>query len=565
MKVKKVIRGGENLSRYTVDQLDKGWSTRTFPHALDERNLSVADNVVFYKDALVSKRPGNIVYGGNGVIGTAAPVLWLGRFYSGNPQTGVLYAQSNGGLYKGNDLTGSLGAAVGTGFSTTAPITMTQQFDADMSTGAATTMFLTDGSRIPQLYDGTNFTAVQTGAGFLPKGRAGAAITPKYCYSWQDHMVYGGQPDEPSAVWISDVTRPERFTGTSLIDSQTTVYTGYFFGGRDTPIGAVTGIQSIGPYLIIFFTNGVVSVFNTGTYGATQFIPNTLSSNIGCPAPRSIVRFDNFIIWFGGDRFYATDGTTIVRLPDEIPTVYQGNKGSGTPPEIKNRQTVFSVRYGDQYWASYDSGNNILDKLVIFDYAANGGWSPSTNFTGGAWSRWPSGMKVQSAVECRGSGDSGQLFWGYSDNSGQVMQHDAGTYSDLGGVAITCEIRAKGFFFDEPVSVKTLFYLWPILVYQTPASQFTDNIQPYAFLDTNQTFTSPISEVVTPLGALWNTVNWNQFFWASTANVLQLSPKSYAPGNTIANSLSPGVIETSTNPFNLIGFVMEVNIDEPYP
>ena len=392
--------------RLVVDHFDLGLFTRGFPHLISDRNLYVADNVVFNRNGLISKRPGNVKYGGgSGAIGTGVASLCGTRFYP-PASSAQLLVQSNGQLYKGNDSTGAF-TAVGDGnLSTTQAATFTQMYDSDMTTGAAVAMIVCDGSRVPQLYDGTHFTPVQTGTPFggsapnaLPNGSTGSPITPLYCLNWQYHLVYAGEPTEPTAIYISDALLPERFNGYGIVSSAGTPYIPYFPAGRDGTLGMVTGLGNIGPYLIIYYTSGIVVGINTGTYGASQYQFYVLSRSTGLVAPRSLVSFEGFEVFFGGDRFYATDAQSIVPLPDNVPSIYANNAESTFPCEMKTKNTVVGMRRGGQYWAAYDTtGTGKASSVAVFDFLAGGGWSFGSA-AGGAWSRWPTGMPIAWGIE----------------------------------------------------------------------------------------------------------------------------------------------------------------------
>ncbi len=378
MPVEQVV-GSENTFRISADKLDGGWSTRTIATQLPDNKLAVADNVVFAQDGLVSKRPGNITYGGgSGATGSGSPILSMCRFYPASG-VGVLVVHSGTKLYKGNDLTGAFTQIAGITLSAATPARFTPMYDPDMTSGAATALFITDGVHLPQIWDGTNVAAAQTGGTWLPLGRAGAAITPLYSCNWDYHLCYAGQPDEPSGLYISDALRPESFTGTNYVASNLSSYVAYFPAGRDGTLGAITGIIPLGAVLLIFYQQGLVVATNSGTYGATQYTFTRLSSTVGATAPRSIVAMDTEVMFFGGDRFYATDGQTLAPLADDLPTLYDHTSRSIAPPEIVNASTVYGVRRGSSYWASYDSNaGGLLGRIAVFDTSAAGGYTYSS-------------------------------------------------------------------------------------------------------------------------------------------------------------------------------------------
>ncbi len=565
-------RTGTNRTiRLTIDQLDQGWSTRSFPHLISDRQLYVADNVVFNRDGLVSKRPGNAFYGTaqgrTGATGSGAPVISGTRFYRPG-QDPQLIVQSGGNLYSGDDTSGAF-TQIATGFSTTQPAQYAQVYDPDMTTGAAAAIIIVDGSRIPQLYDGTNQVPVRTGTPYLPNNtNTNTPLRPKYVQNWKYHLVYAGDENDPTGVYIGDALRPEKFTGTSLTDSSGLSFLPYYPAGRGGNLGVITGIQVIGANLIVFFTNGIVVGYNTGTYGAYEFEWVILSSQIGCPSPQSIVAFGGYVVFYAGDRFCATDGNAVVPIPDEIPSVYANGGNSTFPAEIKNNTTVVGSRRGLQYLASYDKvGTGPQTSVVCFDIGSGGGWSFGAK-TGGAWSRFPTGMPIAFGLECRGPGETDfPFFWG-SSVSDTVAQWDVGTYDDF-GMPITMEARCKAFFLERPTGRKQIKSISIVAAFPIPFGAqtgiYTVSFTAYAFLDASQA-SAPQQNV--PINS--GTVQYNgttmmdgSATYGANIAVLTLVSKNWPAQDAQGHIVQPGVYESSVNPFNVIAFVVELINNEP--
>jgi len=561
-------KGTERTYLLTLDKLDQGWSTRSFPHLISDRQLYVADNVLFQRDGLISKRPGNIHYGnsGSGATGSGHAVISGTRFYVGGV-TPQLVVQSNGSLYKGNDGTGAF-TSVGTGLSTTQSANYAQVYDPDMTTGAAVALVIVDGSRIPQLWDGTHFTAVRSGTPFLPNNSMTAtALRPKYVVNWKYHLVYSGDAADPTGVYIGDALFPEMFTGTSLTSSSGASFLPYYPMGRGGNCGIVTGLACVGKSIIVFFTNGIAVGVNTGTYGAYEFDWDILSQQVGCPSPNSICAFGGYIVFFGGDRFYATDGQSVVPLPDEVPSVYSQGGANGTfPSDIKNFATVCGARRGLRYLASYDNvGSGPQTAIACFDISANNGWSYGSP-TGGAWSRFPTGMPLAFGIEGRGPGDQAfPFFWGSSQGD-VVAQWDTGVYGDFGS-PIAMEVRTKAFFLEVPTAVKRVKHIHVIAAFPEPfgAGTYTDIIQPYCFFDYSQVLGTPIIVSVTTGGISYNSsvqMNATQQY-GNVTDLYTAVSKSWISQDAIGHLVQPGLTESSINPCNVIAFVVELEIREP--
>lgn len=562
------VVGAERTTRIVVDDISGGLSTRSFPHLIADNELAIADNVVFTRDGIASKRPGNVNYGGgNGATGSGSAILAMTRFYAGTPVAGSLIVHSGANLYKGTDGTGAF-AQIMNGLSAAQGANFAQCYDPDADAGAgAVVLVVCDGARIPQLWDGAATSAVKTGSAggvnYLPVGRTGNPITPAYLCNWGPYLVYAGEPTEPSAIYISDALRPERFNGYGLEDSAGTQYTPYFPAGRNTDLGIITGLAVVGGVLLIFYTSGIVACTNTGTYGAFEFEFSRLACAAGCVAPRSIAIFEWFVVFFGGDKFYATDGLTVVPLPDRVPSIYSSTNTAIYPPEMKTKNSVVGVRRSQQYWASYDvTGNGVPTAVAVFDFRANGGWQYGAQ-SGGAWSRWPTGMAVSAAIECRGPGDNDQLFWG-SSQADLVAQHDTGVYADF-GESIPCEVRAKSFFLDRPIWPKTIQAVYPLLLYPAEGNEYTGIVTPYVAMDQQLDFSPPVNVDVQEAGGVYGVKDYGAFNYGSAQNIVTGVPKGYPAQPALGYSVAPGCTESSSNPFNCIGFVCEVTIDEPAP
>jgi hypothetical protein len=454
------------------------------------------------------------------------------------------------------------------GFSTSATPTFTQVYDPNATTASKIVCIICDGSRIPYYTDGNTVAPVTTTAGYLPVGvQSGTAIKPSIAYLWGYSLVYTGDSSDPGAVYIADAMSPETFTGYSFVTPNgANSYIPYYPGGQNGTLGAVTGLASVGANLVIFFTAGVVVAVNTGTYGATQFQFFRVSSSTGCTSTKSIVEFDGFVMFFGGDRFYGTDAQYVYPVNDEEADVYSYMSRSAQPPAIKNITTVVSVRRGSQYWASYDTtGSGMQDTILVFDIGANGGYTfgPDSRQNGGAWSRWPSGMPLSAACSCRGPGDTGQVYWGNSTKD-QIYQHDIGTFSD-DGAPIAFEMRSKYFAFDKPVNPKTVQALYVIGVFDVPGAGYSSTIIPYITIDTDVDQAQPIAFTINQQSILYGGLSnyGGSSTYGTPGSYQQQTGKGYPAYPPKGQYIGVGVTETSVNPFNVLGFVLEATIDAP--
>lgn len=555
--------------RVTVDELDAGLYSRSFDTLLPANALQRAQNCMFLQDGVVSKRFGNVNYGGgSGSTSSGAGSLSGFRFYTGNPKAGILFVQSGGKIWQGTDVGGTFAHNSGITPSSTTPGTWAQMFDPQSTppSGGAQELFYCDGSQLPYRYDTSNgFRAVRTGSSgansFLPNGvKSGTSITPFFVKTWGPHLVYANEPTDGGATWISDALRPECFNGFGLVTNDNTPYIPYYFGGQDADLGDITGIAIVNGLLIQTYNAGVVTVQNTGSWGAYEFYPQVISRRIGA-FPYSIVEFDNYIVFWGGDRFYACDGNTVVPFADFIPAQTSPTALPITPT-LSPATTVRGMRESSRYWASFYNSVSSLG-VYVFDVAANGGWQygsqpfivdPNSQEAarGGAWSYWlgtdfPPGW----GVECDGPGDTQQFFWGALnvDKVAQFAKPPASAvYSDFGD-GILIDVLTKALTISESVLPKTPEFLWSTIVLPATNAGYSSAPTPYVVQDSVTQKSATLQ--TSPIAVLAD-------------DVLYTNAKAAIQSPTICNSVALGISESSANPFAIIGFSCELT-EEPNP
>lgn len=543
-----------------IDNLQGGWSTRSYPHRIRDDQVQTLSNMMHTRDNIWTVRSGNIKYGGgSGATGSGVACKSGYRFYSGNPPSGALYVHTGPNLYEGNDGTGAF-TLVSNALGTTYPASFAQMYDPDASGSGITpgaSMFVCDGVNVPRIVQSTSIANVNTGSGFLPVGVvSGASIKPRFVCDWDYHLVYANEPTDPCALWISDALHPERFTGTALISSNGTTYIPFYPGGQSASLGVITGIVPFGQYLIVFFTAGIVIGYNTGSYGAFQYVWETISRTLGCPAPQSIVAMDDAVFFFGGDKFYATDGQSIAALPDELPTIWDYS-GQQTAPDIATITTVSAARRGPMYMAGYTSasaGGSHNNRVLVFDTAANGGWQFPSN-SGGAWSQFGPGMNFAWGQECRGPNDEllgYPFFWG-SSTTDLISQFDPSpdvfTDAQVTNVPITWEIITKSFYLDAPFNKKTITGLYLLLAFNNASNPYSITVNPFIEIDSQTTVTFSPQTITVPTG------------------VSETYVKCYPAGGSTEWPQGHGIAagasgNTSTGSLNIVGFMLEFIVDD---
>lgn len=550
---------GTNVQRLIIEQFDGGMSERAAQDATALNTAWALDNAQFFLDGTVGKRPGNISLGSTG-SGSKWDAIGCLQDPNNSGASNKLIVKSGGAIYAAAESAPPLvwsKISGATNFGNGTPMTFAQVYDPDFAPAAAKILVCCDGTQVPYGYDGTNFSPFATA--HLPLGRTGAAITPSLVAEWGPHLVFSGEPTEPTAVYIMDPLRPERATGYGFTDSAGVTYTPYFPAGRDGSHGPVQAIAVIGNVLLVFYKNAIVAGINTGSYGALNYQWRFISNCIGTTSGRSVVQMDDYLIFFSGSRFYATQGSALYPLPDEIPTYYSYEAQSFFPPRLDLTNLV-CVRYGQLYIASTPNGFGSL----VFDVSAAGGYylgsqmqdEPDSLRYGGAWTSW-SGIDINCGVYLPVGGfNAPALYWGrYGSDEGGSYNPPSNQLSfctDF-GADITFQVLTRGFSLGAPSSVVTPLNVSAKIAFIGDGGPFT--LSPSLRLGMDNT-SDPL--YLTPTNVTTGTY--------AVADVYPLPPFTAYP-TTIQQGhfLQVAIYESSQYPIALQSFTVEAEVDAPRP
>ena len=132
-----------------------------------------------------------------------------------------------------------------------------------------------------------------------------SAPVAKYITAVRDFVVSGNISSYPNRVAWSDINDPDDWTSGSGSQSDT----------QDIPDGGdVQGITG-GEFGIVFLEKSIVRMQYIGSPLFFQF--DTISRNIGCYAPNSIVQYGNNSFFLSDDGFYVTNGQSVTPIGAE--------------------------------------------------------------------------------------------------------------------------------------------------------------------------------------------------------------------------------------------------------
>lgn len=559
--------------------LGGGLDTANDAHALERNQLSQSINCWYAYGKSISKRPGSTAFiaaASTGAGGVGSGIV-TARF---NNATYVVVQVNGNKLYaaRASDTTWTL---IGTMTAGCGPIQAAQMYDGRTT---ANELYIVNGVDFPLVWQGPGTMVVSasslTGAQ-LPLNMSGSAIiTPSYVTTFQNFLLYAGEPTAATAVYRSDAFFPNNFTTpASLIKVGTDPnYEPYFVGLNDGINGGnITGLMSLEQGILIFKQAAIYSFTFTSLYGDVIFYPQLVSASIGCLSPRSIVKFDGFGIFLGIDGVYSVSLSTPPDLISEAIATYFDSSFSGYPAIITNNATAVAVRHGGKYliWFTSNQGSYPNDTGIWFNFR-------QLDAKGKPTAGEIQGMFVGGAAPLRGPGDDGNFVW-VDASFDRVSKFGYGFSDALPGATgygnpITASFSGKSDFLEDvfpgdgPLRPKTASKVWLVLglfghlssgIY---SGSLTFNAIWYGggslggggFAVSN---TIPVSA---GSNSVWGS-NWGTMTWSASSSTSQpyafLCVDTQAP--TIANNVQIGFNESSTNGWVVIGYFVEIAARQP--
>jgi hypothetical protein len=215
------------------------------------------------------------------------------------------------------------------------------------------------------------------------------------------------------------------------------VYDGIVIGREED--GPITGLLSMGRYLLVFMQKAVYLVFGNRLQPPQNFAIDRVDLDDGCPAPFSIQRCGKWIFWVGNEGFYVMRGKSAKRITT---LDYEFS--------LINKSYIHLCqggKNGHQYWVSVPSGVgqtvNNLTYVVHYELPTNQyGDFPWTYFSGLAGNCFAY------------SPGTGLTYFG-SSSAGWVYKYNSALYTD-DGTGIDYDIITRGLHFGDKLMNKAL-------------------------------------------------------------------------------------------------------------
>jgi len=216
------------------------------------------------------------------VTGTGAV---LGVNVNGNIGDGIFACRKpssgNNYLHEWNDTTDSWDAVTTSGSPTMVGVDRVRFVNYNWS---GEVMLLTDGINPAATYDGTTYTQVTD---------SNAPNSPKFAEEFASHIFLAGDTTDPYNLYFSAPLDPTDFTPAS---GSGVINVGY----------NITAIKKFRNELFIFGANSIKKLVGTNL---ADFQLQSVTSNLGCVAPDSVVEFGGDLLFLGPDGIRPISGT----------------------------------------------------------------------------------------------------------------------------------------------------------------------------------------------------------------------------------------------------------------
>lgn len=355
-------------------------------------------NVVSSTRGAIRKRTGSTLFT------PTPPAVELNSLFAATISgTKWLIAAGGGKIYSIN--TAGVVVEIGKGFNATARWTMVQG-PAGKEVENMGPVYMVNGVDPPQQWSGSGEVKAWTGKKdethyatepFVPNG--------KWMVFAGNRVWMTGVSSDPSAVWFSETVAvgaggaegdPTDWPTTNVVR----------FDASDG--GAITGIGTIGPYLLVFKRHKVWVIHDINT-GANR----RLADNIGCVAHRSIVETPGGTFFLTADQgIYMTDGARLHEMSYNVrPTILAINQ--------THQENAAGEYLNNHYYLSFPSGTSATNNRTL-DYDVQ------------LKSWWPHDLAANQWVHAEPAGEISLYACTPGSTKGVVRAFVPGVYTDVG-------------------------------------------------------------------------------------------------------------------------------------
>jgi len=390
-----------------------------------------------------------------GIVPGTGPVL--GVNVNGNLDDGIFACRKpstgNNYFHKWNNTTESWDAVTVSG---TPDMTNVSRVRFLNYNGSFELMLLTDGVNPAAVYDGTTYTQLT---------HANAPVDPKFAEEFGSHLFLAGSSASPQTLTFSAPLTATDFSPAS--------------GAGSIKVGfAITGLKKFRNELFIFGANNIKKLTGTNT---ADFTLQSVTSNLGCVAPDSVVEFGGDLLFLGPDGIRPISGTDrigdveLAPVSKEIQDIFDNYYLSESVVDVN----IVVIRKKSQFRFFFKNESSLSligairksqNKQSIFEYS----------------------QLIGIEANCVASGYIGQFeFVIHGDGSGKVHRQEKG--QSFAGEDIFSLYQTPYFYMEDPEVRKNIFNIHTYLKSEGTTEVFVGVYYDYEDSNTNNPTTYDFS------------------------------------------------------------------------
>lgn len=299
--------------------------------------------------------------------------------------------------------------------------------------------------------------------------------TPKFIENHINRVWTANEPDEVNRVRWSTID-----TTVSGLEHFNDFDTANNAGSLIVPSGSgdqITGIYSLNGVLYVFQRHATWKLLGTSPQ---NFEFKNVSNEIGLVDKRTLVEYDNYLVFLSDLGVYIFDGVNFKNLTDGVINT--------TLATFANKTSTSATLWDNSYLLSYTPSSGSYNSEALIIDLTREIWARATKVYANAWSVW------------RGGTDTGEVYF-ISSNQGSIYRWDTGSSDDGYEIEMLYDTPSLGF--DVSTNTKTLkkFFV-------QAAASGDYNLTVTLFKDLASTGDESTVSLSSGTASLWDTMLW---------------------------------------------------------
>lgn len=250
-----------------------------------------------------------------------------------------------------------------------------------------------------------------------------------------------------------------------------------------------TGLYSLGNALYVFQKRAIWAIYGSSP---GDFELRNITNEIGMVHKKTLVEYDNFVMFLSNEDVYMFDGSNLRNVSD------------GKVKELirtwANKSSAVATLWDNKYVIAYTPTSDTHNSKVLYYDITRDAWGEFTNMWASTFSTWGGGA------------DSNQLYFG-SSNQGALYKFNTGTNDDHYEIPMLYDTASLGYGANTNDKIIKKFYLQLITQgdYDLAVTQLSDISS---------------SEIVSTVNmsagttSLWDVAQWDVDVWSDEGTLI---------------------------------------------